>query len=56
MGKDSQRIIVSSLEEMARQEDLGPPLHSLVIAAPKLHELEEDFLKQFRAEGGVPAS
>ena len=47
MGKESQQIVAGSLKEMASMNDLGPPLHSLVIAAPKLHELEDHFLRQY---------
>lgn len=27
--------------------DMGPPLHSFVICAPKLHHMEEDMFKYF---------
>ncbi|XP_065221650.1 diphthine methyl ester synthase [Planococcus citri] len=46
VGASDQKIVACSLEEMQSVE-LGLPLHSLVIAAPKLHPLEEEYLKQF---------
>ncbi|XP_013135667.1 PREDICTED: diphthine methyl ester synthase [Papilio polytes] len=47
VGAPDQRIAVMSLEKMLHL-DLGPPLHSLVIPASKLHPLELDYLEQFR--------
>ncbi|KAL3285734.1 hypothetical protein HHI36_000261 [Cryptolaemus montrouzieri] len=47
VGCDDERIIACSLEEMA-DVDLGKPLHCLVIAAPKLHPLEDEYVQQFR--------
>ncbi|XP_053986608.1 diphthine methyl ester synthase [Hylaeus volcanicus] len=46
VGWDDQRIIASSLQEMA-SVDLGPPLHCLIIPAKKLHPLESEFLAQY---------
>lgn len=45
VGKDDQNIVVDSLKNLA-DEDLGLPLHSLIVAG-KLHPLEIDFLKLF---------
>jgi diphthine synthase len=46
IGHESQKIIVCSLAEM-KNFDLGSPLHSLVLPANNLHELEKDYLQQF---------
>ncbi|KAL7022405.1 hypothetical protein ACKWTF_012229 [Chironomus riparius] len=46
IGHESQKIIACSLAEM-KNFDLGPPLHSLVLPANNLHELEKDYLQQF---------
>lgn len=43
IGWDNQGIVACSLEEMA-SIDLGPPLHSLIIPAIKLHPLESEFI------------
>lgn len=47
VGSEEQKVVACSLEKMAAQ-DLGPPLHSLVISAKELHPLETEFLEQFR--------
>lgn len=46
VGHESQSIVVCRLKEMANK-DLGSPLHSLVLPAKKLHELELKYLQQF---------
>lgn len=48
VGADDQQIVACTLAEMT-DIDLGPPLHSLVIAAETLHPLEEEYISQFRA-------
>ncbi|KAJ9596950.1 hypothetical protein L9F63_012020 [Diploptera punctata] len=45
VGSDTQQIKACTLEEM-KNTDLGPPLHSLVIAG-HLHPLEMEYLVQF---------
>ncbi|XP_053613606.1 diphthine methyl ester synthase isoform X2 [Plodia interpunctella] len=47
VGDAAQRIAVRPLSVM-QHCDLGAPLHSLVIPAPDLHPLEQDYLAQFR--------
>nr|XP_018900760.1 PREDICTED: diphthine methyl ester synthase [Bemisia tabaci] len=51
VGSESQQIQACPLSEMANI-DLGPPLHSLVIAGD-LHPLETEFLEQFQT---IPSS
>lgn len=46
VGHETQAIKVCTLTEMA-ESDLGPPLHSLVLPAKKLHPLEIEYLQQF---------
>lgn len=46
VGHESQAIKVCTLREMKRS-DLGGPLHSLIIPAPQMHFLEEEYLQQF---------
>lgn len=46
VGHETQAIKACSLTEMA-ELDLGPPLHSLVLPATKLHPLEIEYLQQF---------
>lgn len=46
VGHETQAIKACTLIEMA-ELDLGPPLHSLVLPAKKLHPLEIEYLQQF---------
>lgn len=46
VGSDDQEIVTCTLQEMAGQ-DLGPPLHSLLIPG-NMHPLEEQMLSLFR--------
>ncbi|KAL6423111.1 hypothetical protein ACFW04_010541 [Cataglyphis niger] len=46
IGCENQQIVACSLQDMTHV-DLGPPLHSLVIPAEKLHPLEIEFLTQY---------
>lgn len=48
LGREDQAVLFGSCEELARA-DLGEPLHSLVICADELHELEREFLEFHRA-------
>lgn len=54
VGQDTQRIVSGPLSELLKV-DFGPPLHSLVLAAPgqHLHELETDMLKRLSIKDGV---
>lgn len=47
VGQKDQKIVVCSLEQMA-QIDIGSPLHSLILPAPHLHPLEEEYLELFK--------
>lgn len=49
VGHESQQIVACSLKEMS-ETGLGPPLHSLVLPAKKLHPLEIEYLQQFCKE------
>lgn len=51
LGSDSQRIAAGTLAQLARA-DLGPPLHSLVIAGDT-HPIEIEYLAQFQVEAGM---
>jgi diphthine synthase len=53
VGKENQTIVFGSVNEFLErreevEERLGGPLHSLVVCAEELHEMEEQFLKAFR--------
>lgn len=49
VGHDTQKIVACSLKTMSTL-DLGPPLHSLIIPANQLHDIEVEYLNQFRVE------
>eukprot|EP00927_Polykrikos_kofoidii_P063624 TRINITY_DN58473_c0_g1_i1.p1 TRINITY_DN58473_c0_g1~~TRINITY_DN58473_c0_g1_i1.p1 ORF type:complete len:288 (-),score=61.27 TRINITY_DN58473_c0_g1_i1:167-1030(-) len=51
LGREDQVVISGSCRELA-EIDFGDPLHSLVICAPELHEMEQEFLEFFRPNGG----
>jgi len=57
VGQATQQIVAGTLAELAAV-DFGPPLHSLVLAAPqsKLHELEAVMLQRLRRGPTVLAS
>ena len=46
VGSEDQKIVAASLLELSQYEDMGKPLHSLIIVG-KVHPLEEEYLKQF---------
>lgn len=47
VGHQSQKVLACSLEEMKTQ-DMGAPLHSMIIPAAKLHPIEIEYLEQYR--------
>ena len=44
VGADDQKLVTTTLGELAQGLDLGKPLHSLVIPG-KMHYLEEEAIK-----------
>lgn len=46
VGHETQKILACSLQMMSAQ-DLGAPLHSLVIPSASLHPLEQEYVNQF---------
>jgi len=47
LGRDDQAVLFGPCSEVV-EADLGGPLHSLVICAPEMHELEREFLEYHR--------
>ncbi|CTQ40841.1 diphthine synthase [Babesia microti strain RI] len=47
LGSKTQKIVSGTLKEL-ESIDFGAPLHSLVICAPKLHDLESEFFQLYR--------
>jgi diphthine synthase len=46
VGQDTQLIVSGTVAELAKV-DFGAPLHSLVLAGPELHSIEEDMFFNF---------
>lgn len=46
VGAENQKIVVATLLELSEFEDMGKPLHSLIIVG-KVHPLEDEYLNQF---------
>lgn len=51
VGGRTEKFVAGTLEELcSADEELGPPLHSLVLLGSRTHELERDFAHQFALE------
>merc|ERR1712110_1124260 len=48
VGSEKQKIVACSLKKMAESNWLGDPLHSLVVPGPNVHDLEMEFVEQFK--------
>lgn len=46
VGSRDQRMACGTLTELC-QEDLGPPLHSVVLLGRRTHEMERDYIRAF---------
>lgn len=48
VGGTTEKFVAGTLEELcSADEELGPPLHSLVLLGRRTHELEHDYVRQF---------
>jgi diphthine synthase len=54
IGREDQRIAFGTAEEVA-SVDFEGPLHSLVVCAPELHEMEVEFLEQYKVVAAAAA-
>ncbi|KAI9167078.1 Diphthine synthase-like protein [Paramyrothecium foliicola] len=51
VGGTTEKFVAGTLEELcSTDEELGPPLHSLVLLGSRTHELEHDFVRQFAVD------
>ncbi|KAI5463210.1 tetrapyrrole methylase [Mariannaea sp. PMI_226] len=51
VGGKTEKFVAGTLEELCSQdEELGPPLHSLVLLGRRTHELEHDYVRQFAVD------
>ncbi|KAF7558400.1 hypothetical protein G7046_g5762 [Stylonectria norvegica] len=51
VGGNTEKFVSGTLEELcSADEELGPPLHSLVLLGRRTHELESDYVRQFAVD------
>ncbi|KAL7915816.1 tetrapyrrole methylase [Trichoderma velutinum] len=51
VGGKTEKFVAGTLEELcSTDEELGPPLHSLVLLGRRAHELERDFVREFAVD------
>ncbi|KAM0343965.1 hypothetical protein ACHAPU_008023 [Fusarium lateritium] len=51
VGGTTEKFVAGTLEELcSTDEELGPPLHSLVLLGRRTHELELDYVRQFAVD------
>lgn len=51
VGGTTEKFVAGTLEELcSADDDLGPPLHSLVLLGRRTHELEMDYVRQFAVD------
>ncbi|KAM6482497.1 tetrapyrrole methylase [Trichoderma sp. SZMC 28011] len=51
VGGKTEKFVAGTLEELcSADEELGPPLHSLVLLGRRAHELERDFVREFAVD------
>lgn len=46
LGSEGEQIVAGTLEDLT-QADLGKPLHSLVLAGKRMHEMEWEYMRDF---------
>jgi len=49
LGSDGEKIVAGTLQELAKQ-DLGKPLHSLVLCGRQMHEMEWEYVREFAVD------
>ncbi len=48
VGGKTEKFVAGTLKELCDADDeLGPPLHSLVLLGKRTHELEHDYVREF---------
>ncbi|KAF5645712.1 diphthine synthase [Fusarium sp. NRRL 52700] len=51
VGGKTEKFVAGTLEELcSTDEELGPPLHSLVLLGRRTHELELDYVREFAVD------
>ncbi|KAI1018111.1 hypothetical protein LB505_001214 [Fusarium chuoi] len=51
VGGKTEKFVAGTLDELcSTDEELGPPLHSLVLLGRRTHELELDYVRQFAVD------
>lgn len=49
VGNKDQKVAASRMEDFIERIDMGPPLHSFVICAEELHEIEKEMFEFYKA-------
>lgn len=49
LGSEGEKIVAGTLQELSEQ-DLGKPLHSLVLCGKQMHEMEWEFVREFAVD------
>lgn len=51
VGGKTEKFVAGTLEELcSADEELGPPLHSLVLLGSRAHDLERDYVREFAVD------
>ena len=50
VGSKDQKIVASRMEDFIDKIDMGPPLHSFVICAENIHEIEQEMFDFYKFE------
>jgi diphthine methyl ester synthase len=51
VGGATEKFVAGTLRELCEADDqLGPPLHSLVLLGTETHELEHDYIREFAVD------
>ncbi|KAF1984326.1 diphthine synthase [Aulographum hederae CBS 113979] len=54
VGSAEQKFVVGTLEQLCEaEEEMGPPLHSLVLLGWRTHDLERDYLREWALDKDV---
>jgi len=48
VGSKDQKVVAGRMEDFLERIEMGPPLHSFVICAPELHEIEKEMFDFYK--------
>ena len=50
VGSKDQKVVASKMDDFVDKIDMGPPLHSFVICAEHIHEIEQEMFDFYKFE------